>query len=67
MFNPLNSLDFVIGTDYSLNILSFASGTFLYLSINTILGDIKEANSILDIIGELVAFLLGFYILFVLV
>ena len=60
-------LDFFIGDSYSLHILSFASGTFLYLSVNTILGDIKEAKSLLGLFSEIMAFILGFYLLFIIV
>jgi hypothetical protein len=47
--------------------LAFASGLFLYLAINTILGDIKEARSIFGIIIEIFAFILGYYLLFLII
>lgn len=59
--------NFVIGDEYSLEILAFASGMFLYLAINTILGDIKEANSFFNILMEIFAFILGYYFLFIII
>jgi len=56
---------FLIGDEYSLQILAFASGLFLYLAINTMLGDIKQAKSLFGIISEIFAFILGYYFLFI--
>ena len=56
-------LNFYIGDKYSTEILSFASGAFLYLSINTILGDLKKPHSFLTIIIEAVSFMFGVYVL----
>jgi hypothetical protein len=59
-----NILDFAIGDQYSTEILSFASGAFLYLSINTILGDLKKPHSVLNILCEAAAFMFGVFVLF---
>jgi len=57
----------MIGEANILNTLSFATGTFLYLSINTILCDIEGASSFIEIFFEMVGFMLGFYILYLVV
>ena len=56
-------LSFKIGEKYSDKILSFASGAFLYLAINTIMGDLKNTNSLTHIILQGIAFIFGVYIL----
>lgn len=57
-------IDFMIGDQYSTEILSFASGAFLYLSINTILGDLKHSHSLTNILLEAISFMSGVYVLF---
>lgn len=57
----------MIGDKYSTEILSFASGAFLYLSINTILGDLKKPHSLINIILQAVSFMLGVFVLYNLV
>jgi hypothetical protein len=47
-----------------MEILAFASGAFLYLSINTILGDIKKPHSLWYILLEAMAFMSGVFVLF---
>ena len=56
-------LSFTIGEKYSDKIISFASGAFLYLAINTIMGDLKNSISLLHIIFQGIAFIFGVYIL----
>jgi len=56
-------LSFTIGEKYSDKIISFASGAFLYLAINTIMGDLKNSKSLLHIIFQGIAFIFGVYIL----
>ena len=56
-------LSFTIGEKYSDKIISFASGAFLYLAINTIMGDLKHSNSFIHIILQGIAFAFGVYIL----
>ena len=58
-------LSFVIGEAYSNQIISFASGAFLYLAINTIMGVLKESKSIATIIMEVAAFGLGVWFLLI--
>nr|AWI66801.1 ZIP Zinc transporter [Piromyces sp.] len=56
-------LSFKFGEKYSDKIISFASGAFLYLAINTIMGDLKKSNSFIHIILQAFAFVFGVYIL----
>ena len=56
-------LSFKFGEEYSDKILAFASGAFLYLALNTIMGDLKNTKSILHIILEGISFIFGVYIL----
>ena len=56
-------LSFTIGEKYSDKIISFASGAFLYLAINTIMGDLKNTKSLIHIIFQGIAFIFGVYIL----
>ena len=56
-------LSFTIGEKYSDKIISFASGAFLYLAINTIMGDLKNSKSLIHIIFQGIAFIFGVYIL----
>ena len=56
-------LSFKFGEEYSDKILAFASGAFLYLAINTIMGDLKNTKNIGNIIMEGIAFIFGVYIL----
>ena len=56
-------LSFKLGEEYSDKILAFASGAFLYLALNTIMGDLKNTQNILQIIIEAIAFIFGVYIL----
>ena len=56
-------LSFLIGEAYSNQIISFASGAFLYLAINTILGDLKSSKNLFVIIMEVIAFVLGVWFL----
>ena len=56
-------ISFLFGEIYSEKIISFASGAFLYLAINTIMGDLKHTKSFLNIILEAIAFIFGFYVL----
>ena len=56
-------LSFKFGEEYSDKILAFASGAFLYLAINTIMGDLKNTKNILNIVMEGIAFIFGVYIL----
>ena len=56
-------LSFKFGEEYSDKILAFASGAFLYLALNTIMGDLKNTKNIFVIILEGIAFIFGVYIL----
>jgi len=56
-------LSFQFGEKYSDKIISFASGAFLYLAINTIMGDLKKSKSLLQIALQAVSFIFGVYIL----
>ena len=56
-------LSFKFGEEYSDKILAFASGAFLYLALNTIMGDLKNTKNIFIIFLEGVAFIFGVYIL----
>lgn len=56
-------LSFTFGEKYSDKIISFASGAFLYLAINTIMGDLKKSNSLIHIILQGIAFIFGVSIL----
>ena len=56
-------LSFKFGEEYSDKILAFASGAFLYLALNTIMGDLKNTKNIIHIILEGIAFIFGVYIL----
>ena len=56
-------LSFLIGEAYSNQIISFASGAFLYLAINTILGDLKSSKNLFVVIMEVIAFVLGVWFL----
>lgn len=56
-------LDFLIGDAYTNEMLAFTSGSFLYIALNTILGDLKESKSIMSVISETLAFLAGIYVM----
>jgi zinc transporter ZupT len=56
-------LSFKFGEKYSDKIISFASGAFLYLGTNTIMGDLKHYNSIIHILLQGIAFVFGVCIL----
>ena len=56
-------LSFKFGEEYSDKILAFASGAFLYLALNTIMGDLKNTKNLFVIILEGFAFIFGVYIL----
>ena len=56
-------LSFTFGEKYSDKIISFASGAFLYLAINTIMGDLKNSKSLIHIVFQGIAFIFGVYIL----
>ena len=56
-------LSFLFGEKYSYEIISFSSGTFLYLAINIILGDLKENESLLNIFLEGIFFIFGAIVL----
>ena len=56
-------LSFTIGEKYSDKIISFASGAFLYLAINTIMGDLKNSKNLIHILLQGLAFIFGVYIL----
>lgn len=60
-------LSFKFGEKYSDKIISFASGAFLYLGTNTIMGDLKHYNSIIHIILQGIAFIFGVCILEILI
>lgn len=64
LFSALGSfvgvyLSFWIGELYSNQIISFASGAFLYLALNTIMSDLKSSSSLIQIICEVFAYILG--------
>ena len=56
-------ISFKFGEEYSDKILAFASGAFLYLALNTIMGDLKNTKSVIHIILEGIFFIFGVYIL----
>jgi len=56
-------LSFKFGEEYSDKIIAFASGAFLYLALNTIMGDLKNNKNIFIILLEGIAFIFGVYIL----
>ena len=56
-------ISFKFGEEYSDKILAFASGAFLYLALNTIMGDLKNTKNIIHIILEGISFIFGVYIL----
>jgi len=56
-------VSFEFGEMYSDRIISFASGAFLYLAINTIMGDLKRSRSLLHISYQAIAFIFGVCIL----
>lgn len=56
-------LSFSFGEKYSNKIISFASGAFLYLAINTIMGDLKNSKSLFNILLQGIAFIFGVYVL----
>ena len=56
-------LSFIFGEKYSDKIISFASGAFLYLAINTIMGDLKNSKSIIHNLLQGIAFIFGVYVL----
>ena len=56
-------LSFQIGEKYSDKIISFASGAFLYLAINTIMGDLKNTKSLFHTLLQALAFIFGVYVL----
>ena len=56
-------LSFSFGEKYSNKIISFASGAFLYLAINTIMGDLKNSKSIINNLLQGIAFIFGVYVL----
>ena len=56
-------LSFLFGEKYSYEIISFSSGTFLYLAINIILGDLKENESLINIFLEGIFFIFGAIVL----
>jgi len=56
-------LSFRFGEQYSDRIISFASGAFLYLAINTIMGDLKKSKSLIHITFQAFAFVFGVCIL----
>ena len=60
-------LSFKFGEKYSDKIISFASGAFLYLGANTIMGDLKHYNSIIHILLQGIAFVFGVCILEILI
>ena len=60
-------LSFKFGEKYSDKIISFASGAFLYLGTNTIMGDLKHYNSIIHILLQGIAFVFGVCILEILI
>ena len=56
-------LSFEFGEEYSDKIIAFASGAFLYLALNTIMGDLKHSKNFVIILLEGIAFIFGVYIL----
>ena len=56
-------LSFEFGEEYSDKIIAFASGAFLYLALNTIMGDLKNNKNLFIILLEGIAFIFGVYIL----
>ena len=56
-------LSFEFGEEYSDKIIAFASGAFLYLALNTIMGDLKNSKNLFIILMEGIAFIFGVYIL----
>ena len=60
-------LSFKFGEKYCDKIISFASGAFLYLGTNTIMGDLKHYNSIIHILLQGIAFVFGVCILEILI
>ena len=56
-------LSFLFGEKYSYQIISFSSGTFLYLAINIILGDLKENENLVNIFFEGIFFIFGAIVL----
>ena len=56
-------LSFLFGEKYSIQIISFSSGTFLYLAINIILGDLKENENLVNIFFEGIFFIFGAIVL----
>jgi|LauGreDrversion4_2_1035121.scaffolds.fasta_scaffold4324063_1 hypothetical protein len=56
---------FIIGENFSDQILAFASGTFIYIAVNTILGDLKETKSIISLLSEFVAISLGVFMMYI--
>ena len=56
-------LSFEFGEEYSDKIIAFASGAFLYLALNTIMGDLKHSKNLFIILLEGIAFIFGVYIL----
>jgi zinc transporter ZupT len=56
-------LSFLFGEKYSYEIISFSPGTFLYLAINIILGDLKENESLINIFLEGIFFIFGAIVL----
>jgi len=56
-------LSFEFGEEYSDKIIAFASGAFLYLALNTIMGDLKHSKNLVIILLEGIAFIFGVYIL----
>jgi zinc transporter ZupT len=56
-------LSFLFGEKFSYEIISFASGTFLYLAINVILNDLKETEKLIFIVLEGISFCFGAIVL----
>lgn len=56
----------LFGHEYSNHIISFASGAFLYLGINTIMGDLKRSHSLFNICLQCLAFMIGVLVLMIL-
>ena len=50
--------------EYAHQILSFSSGGFLYISINTIFSDIKESTTLSNVFFTFIAYMVGIYFLF---
>lgn len=53
--------------EHSNHVISFASGAFLYLGVNTIMGDLKKSHSLFNICIQCFAFIIGVLILAVLI